>query len=139
MAPQEQQTVNMLNDVQSVDAISDLSSDPVSEAAYDGGISDNSVCSSPDRMKRYRIPMRKSPESQVFYPVQQGLKASQVHSSIGLLILPKVMRIELHVLSVLDGNHHGCNQTDGYLDSSTPLLPTRNKVMCMNVSWVDSV
>ena len=41
VAPQEDQAVNMLDEMLSVDAISDLSSDLGSEAAYDGGISDN--------------------------------------------------------------------------------------------------
>ena len=40
--PQGNQVVNSLEEMQSVDAILDLSSDPGSEAAYDGGISGNS-------------------------------------------------------------------------------------------------
>ena len=41
-----EQLVNTLEGVPSGDAISDLSSDPGSETAYDGGISDNSNCPS---------------------------------------------------------------------------------------------
>ena len=53
--PQGNQVVNLLEEMQSVDAISDLSSDPGSEAAYDGGISGNSSCLSSSEIGKQKI------------------------------------------------------------------------------------
>ena len=70
--PQEDQAVNMLDEMLSVNAISDLSSDQGSEEAYDGGISDNSSCSSPSKVSRYIIPMRRKPREPGLLPRTTG-------------------------------------------------------------------
>ena len=131
VAPQKDQAINMLDKMLSGDAISDLSSDTGSEAAFDGGISDNSSCSSPSKVSRYIIPMRRKPREPGLPPVQQGL--SQVHNPVCPPTSPQMMRIGVHVQSVLDGNLRGCSQMTGNLDISTPLLPTRCKIMCHKV------
>ena len=76
VAPQEDQAVNVLDEMLSVDAISDLSSDPGSEAAYDRGISDNSSCSSPSKVSRYIIPMRRKSREPGFLPRTTGSQPS---------------------------------------------------------------
>ena len=53
--------VNELDEIRSINANLDLLSDPDSEAAYDGGIWDNSHCSSLEKVRRYKIPMRQKP------------------------------------------------------------------------------
>ena len=74
VAPQEDRAVNMLDEMLSVDAISDLSSDPGSEAAYDGGISDSSSCPSPSKVSRYIIPMRRKPREPGLLPRITGFQ-----------------------------------------------------------------
>ena len=66
-----------------------------------------------------------------FRCAEQGLKTSEVQSPVDLPTLIQVMRIIVHVLSMLDGNFRGCSQMTGYLDSSTPLLLTHCKIMCL--------
>ena len=58
---QKQLEVNELDEIRSINANLDLLSDPDSEAAYDGGIWDNSHCSSLEKVRRYKIPMRQKP------------------------------------------------------------------------------
>ena len=130
LTPQEDQAINILDEMQSVDAISDMSSDPGSEAAYDGGIS----AYHPVKLTSIGFRCSESVESQVSHLIQQRLKTSQVHSPVDLATSPLVMRIIVHVLPVLDGNLRGCSQMTGYLDNSTPLLPTCWKIMCHKVS-----
>ena len=48
-----------MDEIQSIDANLDLLSDPDIEAAYDRGISDKSHCSSPEKVRRYKRPMRR--------------------------------------------------------------------------------
>ena len=72
-----EQLVNTLEEVPSGDAISDLSSDPGSEAAYDGGISDNSSCPSSSNFGKYRIPMRRKPGEQGLLPRSSATDAHQ--------------------------------------------------------------
>ena len=54
--------------IRSINANLDLLSDPDSEAAYDGGILDNSHCSSPEKVRRYKIPKRRKPEESAVLP-----------------------------------------------------------------------
>ena len=95
-----EQLVNTLEEVPSGDAISDLSSDPGSEAAYDGGISDNSSCPSSSNFGKYRIPMRRKPGEQGLLPRSSATDALQ--------------KDIVHAQFVLDGNHLGCGQMTGY-------------------------
>ena len=74
---EHEQLVNTLEGVPSGDAISDLSSDPGSEAAYDGGISDNSSCPSSSNVGKYRIPMRRKPGEQGLLPRSSATDAHQ--------------------------------------------------------------
>ena len=53
--------INELDKIQSINANLELLSDPDLEAAFDGGISDNSHCSSPEKVRRNKIPMRRKP------------------------------------------------------------------------------
>ena len=76
--PQEDQVVNSLEEMQSVDAISDLSSDPGSLAAYDKGISDNSSCLSSSEIGKQKIPMGRNSRGQELLPRSS---ASEAHKS----------------------------------------------------------
>ena len=58
VSPETVEEVNELDEIQSINANLDLSSDPDSEAVYDGGILDNTHCSSPEKVRRYKIPMQ---------------------------------------------------------------------------------
>ena len=68
--------VNELDEIRSINANLDLLSDPDLEAAYDGGISDNSHCSSPEKVRRYKIPMRRKPGESGVLP--RTVKSSSV-------------------------------------------------------------
>ena len=76
--PQGNQVVNSLEEMQSVDAILDLSSDPGSEAAYDGGISGNSSCLSSSEIGKEKISIGPKTGRQDLLP---GSSASEAHQS----------------------------------------------------------
>ena len=76
--PQGNQVVNLLEEMQSVDAISDLSSDPGSEAAYDGGISGNSSCLSSSEIGKQKISIGPKTGRLDLLP---GSAASEAHQS----------------------------------------------------------
>ena len=75
--PQGNQVVNSLEKMQSVDAILDLSSDPGSEAAYDGGISGNSSCLSSSEIGKQKIPIGPITERQDLLPRSSASEAYQ--------------------------------------------------------------
>ena len=61
VSPKTVEEVNELDKMRSINANLDLLSDSNLEAAYDGGILDNSHCSSPEKVRRYKFPMRRKP------------------------------------------------------------------------------
>ena len=76
VSPETVEEVNELDEIQSINANLDLLSDPDSEAAYDGGISDDSHASSPEKVRRYKM-QRKPGESGVL-PRTVSLTVSQI-------------------------------------------------------------
>ena len=61
VSPETIEEINELDEIRSINANYNLLLDPDSEAAYDGGISDKSHCSSPENVRRYKILMRQKP------------------------------------------------------------------------------
>ena len=63
--------------MRSINANLDLLSDLELEEAYDGGILDNSHCSLPEKLRRYKIPMwRKLGESGVLPRIVKSISRS---------------------------------------------------------------
>ena len=66
VSPETVEEVFELVEIQSINANLGLLSDPDSEVAYDGGISDNSHSSSSEKVRRYKTQMWQKRENQVF-------------------------------------------------------------------------
>ena len=110
VSPETVEEVNELDEIRSINANLDLSSDPDLEAAYDGGISDNSHCSSPEKVRRYEIPMWWKPRESGVLP--RTVKSISVLDT-QLVTCPSSSEEKPAQLQ-LGGNLTGCNVMIGF-------------------------
>ena len=124
--PLEDPAVNSLEEMQSVDAISDLSSDPGSETAYGGGISDNSSCLPSSEIGKQKIPIGPKTGGQELLP---GSTASEAQQSTQPGSLSSTTEEHSPRQSALGINLSGCSLRTWYFDNFTPSLLTLHNII----------